>query len=203
MTQVRELWNSNIHYHDLVIAALPREASRVLDVGCGDGVLLADLVEAGIAHVVGIDSDGAVLERARTRFQALPIEWMLGDVMSADLEPQSFDAVVSVASLHHMDAERALVRFAQLVRPGGVVVVIGLARADWWDIPADAIAIASRVGLSAIRPYWEHSAPQCWPPPLTYREMKALGAGVLPGGRYRRHLLGRYSLIWEKGRSIQ
>jgi len=32
----------------------------------------------------------------------------------------------------------------------------------------------------------------------TYREMKVLGARVLPGVRYRRHLLGRYSLVWRK-----
>ena len=97
-----------------------------------------------------------------------------------------------------MDAAQALTRFAQLVRPGGVVIVVGLARADWWDIPLDAIALVSRIGLSFVRDYWEHSAPQCWPPPLTYREMKALGPRLLPGVRYRRHLLGRYSLLWHK-----
>jgi SAM-dependent methyltransferase len=194
----RQFWNSNTHYHHMVLAALPRGASRVLDVGCGDGILLAELVDAGVPHVVGLDSDRDVLERARARFQALPIEWVRGDVLRANLEPQSFDAVVSVAALHHMDAAQALARFAQLVRPGGVLVVVGLARADWWDIPLDAIAIASRIGLSFIRGYWKHSAPQCWPPPLTYREMKTLGAQLLPGVRYRRHLLGRYSLIWRK-----
>jgi SAM-dependent methyltransferase len=195
---MRQFWNANTHYHHVVLAALPQGASRVLDVGCGDGVLVAELVDAGVPHVIGLDSDRDVLGRARARFQALPIEWVHGDVLQANLEPQSFDAVVSVAALHHMDAAHALARFAQLVRPGGVVVVVGLARADWWDIPLDAIAIASRIGLSFIRGYWEHSAPQCWPPPLTYREMKALGARLLPGVRYQRHLLGRYSLIWRK-----
>ena len=194
----RRYWNANIHYHPLVVAALPERASRVLDVGCGDGILLGELVDAGVPHVVGIDSDRGVLDRARARFHGVPIEWVHGDVLRCDLEPQSFDAVVSVASLHHMDAVQALPRLAQPVRPGGVVVVVGLARADWWDIPADAVAIASRIGLSLIRGFWKHSAPQCWPPPLTYREMKALGARLLPGVRYRRHWLGRYSLIWRK-----
>ena len=71
----RQFWNSNTHYHDLVLAAVPPGAVRVLDVGCGDGILLADLVDAGVPHVVGIDSDRDVLDRARARFHALPIEW--------------------------------------------------------------------------------------------------------------------------------
>jgi hypothetical protein len=41
-------------------------------------------------------------------------------------------------------------------------------------------------------------AAPCWPPPLTYREMKALSERVLPGVHYRRHLLSRYSLVWRK-----
>ena len=53
-------------------------------------------------------------------------------------------------------------------------------------------------GLRLVRNYWEHTAPICWPPPLTYREVRALSERVLPGVRYRRHLLNRYSLVWRK-----
>jgi 2-polyprenyl-3-methyl-5-hydroxy-6-metoxy-1,4-benzoquinol methylase len=66
----RRFWNANTHYHHVVLAALPQGASRVLDVGCGDGILLAELVEAGVPHVIGLDSDRDVLERARARFEA-------------------------------------------------------------------------------------------------------------------------------------
>lgn len=191
-------WNANTHYHRVVLAALTPGGSGVLDVGCGDGVLAADLVRSGISKVVGLDADQGVLDRARRRFPDLPIEWRHGDALWVDFEPASFDAIVSIAALHHMDAIAALRRFAELVRPGGTVIVIGLARAEWFDMPFEAIALASRIGLGAIRDYWEHSAPQCWPPPLTYREMKSLSARVLPGVRWRRHLLGRYSLVWRK-----
>src|SRR5689334_1937320 len=40
-------WNANIQYHGLILAALPAGASRVLDAGCGDGILAAELVDAG------------------------------------------------------------------------------------------------------------------------------------------------------------
>jgi SAM-dependent methyltransferase len=194
----RRFWNANTHYHDLILASLPPGADRVLDVGCGDGILLADLINAGVRQVVGLDTDRGVLERARTRHGDSAIEWLEGDVYHPALMPGSFDAVVSVAALHHMDAARALKRFAQLVRPGGTVAVIGLAAREWWDIPFEAAGLVAKYAMGAIYGHWAHSAPQCWPPPLTYREMRAISRQTLPGARYRRHLLNRYSIIWSK-----
>lgn len=192
------LWNANTHYHRVVLAALSSDVSRVLDVGCGDAILAADLVHAGVPHVVALDVDRPVLERARARHDNRTIEWVHGDVLDAAFEAESFDAVVSVAALHHMDAAQALARFAQLVRPGGTVVVIGLAANAWSDMPLAALGMTSRLVLRLAHGSWSHSAPTCWPPPLTYREMKVLSARVLPGVRYRRHLLSRYSLVWRK-----
>ena len=195
---MRGFWNANTHYHALILGSLPQGASRVLDVGCGDGMLCAALVDANVLYVIGLDTDRPVLDRAQARHQGRGIEWIHGDVHHVPLALDSFDVVVSVAALHHMDAGRSLTRFAQLVRPGGTVVVVGLAANAWWDIPLAAVAVAARQLFCLIYRRWDHSAPECWPPPLTYGEMKALSARVLPGVRYRRHLLGRYSLVWRK-----
>ena len=161
-------------------------------------MLAADLVAAGIAQVVGLDIDQPVLDRARARHAGSGIDWQRGDLLATFFEPESFDAVVSVAALHHMDAARALARCAELVRPGGTVAIVGLAAYGWSDLPLVAIGAASKLVLSVVHGRWSHSAPRCWPPPLTYREMKALSARSLPGVRYRRHLLSRYSLVWHK-----
>jgi len=170
----------------------------VLDVGCGDGMLAADLVEAGIPHVVGLDIDQPVLDRARARHEGRGIDWRRGDLLATFFEPESFDAVVSVAALHHMDAARALARCAQLVRPGGTVAIVGMAAYEWSDLPLVAIGAASKLVLGVIRGRWSHTAPRCWPPPVTYREMRTISARALPGVRYRRHWLNRYSLVWRK-----
>jgi 2-polyprenyl-3-methyl-5-hydroxy-6-metoxy-1,4-benzoquinol methylase len=193
-----QLWNANIHYHSLVLEAIPPGARRVLDVGCGDGILAAQLVRSGIPQVIGLDVDGQVLERAKTRHAGVLVEWLQGDLFDVPLEAGSFDAVVSVATLHHVPAEQALVRFANLVRPGGVVAVVGLAANDWWDLPYAVVAHGSQLVLRFARGHWEHSASMVWPPPATYLEMKRIASRVLPGVRYERHLLGRYSLIWTK-----
>lgn len=197
---VREkIWNANIHYHPMLLKAIPHEAQHVLDVGCGDGILCAQLARAGVQHVVGLDADAGVLDRARSRYSGLPIEWVHGDIFDVRFaEACAFDAVLSVATLHHMDAEPGLTRFAQLVRPGGVLGVVGLAANDWWDLPYAAIGQSARAVLSFVHGHWEHSAPMVWPPPLTYQQMKRIVRRVLPCARYKRHLLGRYSLIWKK-----
>ena len=195
---LERLWNANIQYHPLLLAAIPHGAQRVLDVGCGDGILSAQLVQAGVPYVVGLDLDASTLNRARARHADKAIEWLHGDVFAVPFERGSFDAVVSVATLHHLDAEEGLIRFADLARPGGVVAVIGLAAYNWWDLPHAVVAQGARTALGLVRGQWAHSAPMAWPPPETYREMKRISSRVLPGVRYQRHLLGRYSLIWTK-----
>jgi 2-polyprenyl-3-methyl-5-hydroxy-6-metoxy-1,4-benzoquinol methylase len=53
-------WNHNIHYHPRIVAAVPSGA-RVLDVGCGEGMLTRELaVRAG--SVLGIDIDAPSIE---------------------------------------------------------------------------------------------------------------------------------------------
>jgi SAM-dependent methyltransferase len=145
-----QLWNANIQYHSLLIAAIPQGARHALDVGCGDGILAAQLVRAGVPHVVGLDVDENVLERAKARHRGVPVEWHHGDIFDAAFSAASFDAVLSVATLHHLNAEQGLARFAELVAPGGVVAAVGLAANDWWDLPYALVGHSARfVGLCA------------------------------------------------------
>jgi 2-polyprenyl-3-methyl-5-hydroxy-6-metoxy-1,4-benzoquinol methylase len=49
--------------------------------------------------------DPDVLERARTRHPGVAVEWQQGDIFDVAFAAGSFDAVVSVATLHHLNAE--------------------------------------------------------------------------------------------------
>src|SRR5438309_9242929 len=118
-------WNHNTHYHRTVLGAMPSGAKRALDVGCGEGDLLADLVPA-VPLVVGIDADKHIVDQA---VGAAPTARVVnGDFLTYPFQPESFDLVAAIASLHHMDLASALGRVADALRPGGVAVVIGLAR---------------------------------------------------------------------------
>ncbi|WP_205315539.1 hypothetical protein [Nonomuraea lactucae] len=59
----------------------------------------------------------------------------------------------------------------------------------------------TRAGESGVtRPATSVPSRTLWPPPVTYPQMRALAAEILPGSRYRRHLMWRYSVTWRKPR---
>jgi 2-polyprenyl-3-methyl-5-hydroxy-6-metoxy-1,4-benzoquinol methylase len=193
-------WNHNIHYHALVLGALPPACNSVLDVGCGEGELALELTRRA-RRVVALDRDRPTVERARAEAAAAAdnIEYVVGDFLTHPFTPGSFDAITSVAALHHMDTATALRRMRDLLRPGGTLVVVGLARSRSPSDLAYAVvgAIATRLHR-LTKTHRETSAPKIWPPPDTFRQTRRTAARVLPGVRYRRHVLWRYSLVWTK-----
>lgn len=188
-------WNHNIHYHPLILEAVPAHARTALDVGTGDGLLAVDLRER-VPHVVGIDTDGDVLTRARAAGD--DIAWVRGDATQAPFPLASFDVVASVATLHHLpDLADGLRRLSALVAPGGVLAAVGMARASGWrDVPWEVAGLVQHQVLRRRRTYWEHTAPTLWPCPQTYDEVRDVARQVLPGVRWRRLPLWRYALTW-------
>ncbi|MBV9847962.1 MAG: class I SAM-dependent methyltransferase [Kutzneria sp.] len=182
-----------------MVDSVPEGARRALDVGCGEG-MLARRLHRVVPEVVGIDRDRASIDLARAQGDSAGIEYVLGDFLDFPFEPASFDVIVSVATLHHMDAATALGHMRDLLRPGGVLAVVGLARSRPGGLPVDlAGAVAHRLHL-LTKKHWEHPSPTVWPPPETYADMRRIASEILPGVRYRRHLLWRYSLTWTKPR---
>lgn len=95
----------------------PKPGERILDLGCGDGVLTAKLVAAGAA-VVGVDTAPSMLAAAR----ALGLDARFGDARELGFEAE-FDAVFSNAVLHWVtEPERAAHSIRRALRPGGQFV---------------------------------------------------------------------------------
>ncbi len=191
-------WNHNLHYYPVLLGAVPDGCQRALDIGCGEGTLAREL-RRFVRHVSAIDVDEPSIELARRHDAGSDIQYLLGDFLAFPFEPASFDFVVCVAALHHMNAVVALRRMHELLRPGGKLAVLGLARSRY---PADlarnvAATLVSRANR-ATKNHWESSAPTVWPPRETYGEMRCLAERALPQVRFRRHLLWRYSLILTK-----
>lgn len=191
-------WNHNTHFHPRVLAAVPPGARTALDVGTGNGLLAQDLAVAGL-EVTAIDLDEAVLTTARTGQPHHGIRWVRGDVMTQRFG-QCFDVVASVATVHHLpDLAAALVRLGSLTAPGGVLVVVGLARSNRpRDHLLGLVGAVEHRWYAWRRGYWEHSAPTVWPPPHSYAEVEQTARAVLPGSEYRQHPLWRYSVTWRR-----
>jgi SAM-dependent methyltransferase len=97
---------------------------RLLDVGCGTGLLAKRLATAGY-DVTGIDpSEGMLAVLAERAPEVAPVR---GSATELPFEDQSFDTVISVATIHHIAApeavRRALCEMARVARPGGRIVV--------------------------------------------------------------------------------
>lgn len=109
-----------------------------------------------------------------------------------------FDFVCANTVVHHMGTAAALERMARILRPGGRLVVLGLgetgSRADY--LP-DLIAIPLNRYYQRTRGESDPGAPRLGPD-LTWAQVRETARRILPGARYRRHLLWRYSLTWDK-----
>ena len=198
VTRRDQRWNHNIHYHRLILQAVPPGCQQVLDVGCGDGALARQLA-CLVPHVVGIDQDAASIGLARGQDPGGEIGFIRGDFLTHPFAPTSFGMITSVAALHHMDARVAFDHMSRLLAPGGRLAIVGLARSRLpADLPWEVAAVSAHQGHKLTRTYWEQPSPTVWPPPHTYAEMRALARQALPGVRYRRRVLWRYSLIWTK-----
>jgi SAM-dependent methyltransferase len=92
----------------------PRAGERILDLGCGDGVLTAKLASLG-CDVIGVDASAQQIAAARKL--GLDARVMNGEALDFDSE---FDAVFSNAALHWMrDPPKVIAGVHRALRPQG------------------------------------------------------------------------------------
>jgi SAM-dependent methyltransferase len=102
--------------------------SRLLDVGCGPGAVIAAALAVG-AEVAAIDVSQAMVDRARQRFAGCDIR--RSDAAALPFEDGCFDAVTFGLCLHHMAApDLALAEARRVLRPGGRVAFTVWANAE-------------------------------------------------------------------------
>lgn len=145
---------------------LPHVQGRVLEVGCGTGLLLERLLRCGDA--VGVDVSIGMLKRARKRLRRKGAGTLvLGDAQRLPFRDGSFDSAVSTFALTAVpDLDAALGEMVRVVRDGGTVALVSvgdpesgsrltrMATAAWQaagDIIRDEAAPLRRLGLRPSR----------------------------------------------------
>jgi 2-polyprenyl-6-hydroxyphenyl methylase / 3-demethylubiquinone-9 3-methyltransferase len=109
----------------------PLEGLRLLDIGCGGGLVCEPMARLG-ARVTGVDASEANIKTALThaREQALDIDYRAGTAEGLiDSGEAPFDIVLNLEVVEHVaDAHQFLIDSASLVRPGGLMIVASLNR---------------------------------------------------------------------------
>lgn len=193
-------WTHNTAYHEWILKHI-RNGDRVLDVGCGDGLLVQKLAKA-CYYVIGVEPHVPSALRAQERLEK---------VKNAAVENISFeeypagkdtmDAIIFVASLHHMDLEACFCKAKELLAPGGQLLIVGCSKPDRF---ADFIIECLRV-VPAKLGSWIHGEKNkgdigvpVQRPDLSLRQIRDIADIYLPNVKVRRGLYYRYLLSWVK-----
>lgn len=128
---------------------------KVLDVGCGGGILAEAMARSG-AQVLGIDLSQAVLDVAQLHALEANVSLEYRAVAAEDLaqqRPASFELVTCMEMLEHVpDPAGSIQALAALVQPGGDVVVSTLNR----NPLAFAVAIVGAEYIARVLPRGTH-----------------------------------------------
>lgn len=193
-----EGWNHNTHYHDRLLQAVPRPCARALDIGCGRGGFSRKL-----AHIAGavdaIDVDANALAYAEFEHAGIAnLRFVQHDFLTWETS-ERYDAIAMIATLHHMAFDAAVARATALLRPGGVLIVLGLDRSPTLLhlLAQAALAVPVSRFYRVTRRTAEVGAPIV-EPEMTLKQIRARAHVLLPDAVIERHLLWRYSLISKK-----
>lgn len=115
---------SRLHVVDEALRAAPH--GRLLDVGCGPGMLVRRVLDIhpGEFQVTGCDRSPAMIEAATALTKGSDdVELRVARVEEMPFPDKHFDVVVAMGVLEYTDADSGLREIARVVRPGGLVVV--------------------------------------------------------------------------------
>ena len=183
-------WNHNSHYYPRLAAAIPTDARVVLDVGCGDGTL-ARYLSRPDRRVIGLDLD-------LTAVPADPdgVDYVNASVEALPFATSALDAVMLIMVLHHVQPDRALAELRRVLRPGGVLLLLGYGRSvspyDWLHEAADILA---HQVYARTTHRWDPSL-RLADPNLSWADNRRLLEEALPGGSYRRLPMWRFEYRW-------
>lgn len=109
------------HLDHLIQVSAISAGTRVLDLGCGNGMISEYIADQTGAHVTGIDFIERAIQDAqvRTAPKREHLAFRVMDMSRLDFPPASFDVVISIDTLYFTDIYETLRPVIPMFRPGG------------------------------------------------------------------------------------
>jgi SAM-dependent methyltransferase len=203
-----EGWNHKSHYHSFLLKNISPTCRNALEIGCGTGTFVRLLTQRG-SHVLALDLSPEMITLAKKQSQDYPnIDFQMADFMDYDLPDERYDNIVSIATLHHLPLENVLERIKPALSVGGTLLVLDLFEPEGLpDLLIAGVAVPVNLFLKLrhtghlretpeVRAAWtEHGKHDSYLPVSTVRQ---ICKDLLPGAKIRKHLLWRYSIVWNK-----
>ena len=127
-----------VEVYDTLLELIRGRPQVLLDAGCGTGKITLGLIDQ-IERVDAVDPSDTMLRVARslTGASSTKIKWIHAAIEDAPLDPP-YGLIVAASSIHWMDLDRTLPRFADALADGAMLAVLD------GDAPVDAPMEARR-----------------------------------------------------------
>ncbi len=191
-------WNHNYAYNGW-ISKIVGKRNKILDIGCGNGTL-SMLLRTPENHILGIDPSYSSIQKANKQNIYDNVKFVQTTFEDFDANGDTFDAIVFVASIHHMNMLNAIEKAKKLLEPNGVLIIVGLAKpssfTDWVVellriIPSKIIStIKQNIDSEALDIAVSYDLP-------TMSEVRRICHDNLCGHTVRYGLHYRYLLTWD------
>lgn len=201
-------WNHNSHYHRFLLKQLPSYCQSILDIGCGTGAFSRLLAERA-DRVIAIDLSPKIIEVAQRQSKSYTnIHFQVADILNWEFPIKQFDAIVSIATVHHLPLENLLSNLKAALKPSGKFVILDLLEHESvQDNLSDFIAVLLNWVFQMLRnKHIKHSlkAAEVMREPLrtdkylTLSEIRQIYPRIFKNVKISKHLFWRYSIVWEK-----
>jgi 2-polyprenyl-3-methyl-5-hydroxy-6-metoxy-1,4-benzoquinol methylase len=98
-----------------------RPDMKVLEIGCGSGFFTRELANSR-ASVTAIDISPDLLDLAKSNLTNSNVTFIVENAYDMSFEDNSFDAVVGISVLHHLDIDKGLSEIFRVLKPGGFML---------------------------------------------------------------------------------
>jgi SAM-dependent methyltransferase len=153
---------------DTLLELLRGHPRVLLDAGCGTGKITLGLIDQ-IDRADAVDPSDAMLRVARTTPAAASskIRWVHAAIEDAPLDPP-YGLIVAASSIHWMDLDRTLPRFANALADGAMLAVLdGDAPVDApWELEETVFMIDFLTARDRRRPNWWKTVSQRFAEPV-------------------------------------